>query len=164
MSNKGKVTFHLSNYLRNTDPSSVQSLTAALQQLAVRNFESTIVRDLLALLKKSEATYITVSNKVSRTRPQEGYYRKWCREFAEFCGMTPDEMHNEMLYQAFGTIEVETKFGWRKRPNKRSRTTTKEEFSTLIDTLIRTAAEMGFAIPPAHKVDHDEENNSEVRV
>ena len=71
--------------------------------------------------------------------------------------MTPDEMHNEMLLQTFGTIEVETKFGWRKRPTKRSNKTTKQEFSSLIETLIRTAAEMGFDIPPAHREEDDKE-------
>ena len=36
------------------------------------------------------------SAKKERTRRQEKYYRKWCGEFAKHCGMTPDEMHEEM--------------------------------------------------------------------
>ena len=35
--------------------------------------------------------------KTRRSRPQENYYRKWCNGFAKFCGLTPDEMHNELL-------------------------------------------------------------------
>ena len=114
MSNNKKVTMHLSTYLRSADPAGVKALISSLQQLAVRNFEPDTARDLLGLLNRKESTYITVSERVARSRPQEGYYRKWCRAFAEFCGMTPDEMHNEMLYRTFGTIEVETRFGWRK--------------------------------------------------
>ena len=160
MSNNKKVTLHLSKYLRCADPASVENLSRSLKQLAARNFEFHTLHDIQELLAKKGSTYITVSERVPRSRPQESYYRKWCRAFAEFCGMTPDEMHNEMLYRTFGTIEVETKLGWRKRPNKRSATTTKQEFSNLIDTLIRTAAEMGFNVPPAHRADHDEEIKS----
>ena len=53
-----------------------------------------------------------------RTRRQEGYYRKWSREFGRFCGMTPDEIHEELLCVTYGSVEVETKFGVRRRPQK----------------------------------------------
>jgi hypothetical protein len=86
--------------------------------------------------------------KPTRSRPQENYYRKWQREFAEWCGLTPDEMHHEMLCKAFGSETFETKFGEKRRPLKRSARTTIAEYSTLIETLIWTAAELGFAIPP----------------
>jgi hypothetical protein len=158
-----KLTFTINKYIRSTDPQSVTSITESLVKLVVRNFDNQTVDKLVKILGNGIDTrtlYISISNKVPRSRSQEGYYRKWSRGFGEFCGMTPDEMHNELLLQAFGTIEVETKFGWKKRPNKRSGNTTKEEFSVLIDTLIRTAAEMGFDIPPAHRADHDEEIKS----
>jgi len=91
--------------------------------------------------------------KKGRSRPQENYYRKWCGKFASFCGMTPDEMHEELLCQTFGTEEVETKFGTKRRPAKRSGQVKKEEYSLLIEQLIITAAQMGYAVPPAESVD-----------
>jgi len=155
-----KLTFVINKYIRSNDPQSVSNITEALVKLVVRNFDKQTVDKLVKIMAESINTrklYITVSHKVPRSRSQEGYYRKWSRGFAEFCGVTPDEMHNDMLLQTFGTIEVETKFGWRKRPNKRSNNTTKQEFSSLIETLIRTAAEMGFDIPPAHREEDDKE-------
>ena len=53
-----------------------------------------------------------------------------------------------LLFIAFGTEESETKFGTKRRPAKRSGEVKKEEYSLLIDQLIITAANMGFAIPP----------------
>ena len=159
MSNE-KLTFVINKYIRSSDPDGVKNLTESLVNLVVRNFDDKTSDKLLKVIAESINTrnlHITLDNKVPRSRSQESYYRKWSRGFAEFCGMTPDEMHNEMLLQPFGTIEVETKFGWRKSPNKRSSNTTKEEFSSLIETLIRTAAEMGFNIPPPQRKSHDEE-------
>lgn len=155
-----KLTFVINKYIRSNDPQSVSNITEALVNLVVRNFDDQTFDKFVKIMAESINTrklYITLSHKIPRSRSQEGYYRKWSRGFAEFCGMTPDEMHNEMLLQTFGTIEVETKFGWRKRPNKRSNNTTKQEFSSLIETLIRTAAEMGFDIPPAHREEDDKE-------
>ena len=92
---------------------------------------------------------LELSKKVEgRSRPQENYYRKWVREFAKFCGMTQDEMHEEILCQAFGSESVETKFGVRRRPLKRSSKTSLKDYSELIETLIAVSAEMSFAIPP----------------
>jgi len=89
--------------------------------------------------------------KAARTRPQENYYRKWCAEFARFCGMTPDEMHEEMLCQCYGSTEHATKFGLRRRPAKRSSDASKTDYSELIETLCRIAAEVGFYVPPAEE-------------
>ncbi len=86
-----------------------------------------------------------------RTRRQEGYYRKWAREFGRFCGMTPDEIHEELLCVTYGSVEVETKFGVRRRPQKRSGETNRISYSELIDTLIRISSEMGFNVPPAER-------------
>ena len=86
-----------------------------------------------------------------RTRRQEGYYRKWAREFGRFCGMTPDEIHEELLCVTYGSVEVETKFGVRRRPQKRSGETNRISYSELNDTLIRVASEMGFNVPPAER-------------
>lgn len=86
-----------------------------------------------------------------RTRPQENYYRKWCAEFARFCGMTPDEMHEELLCQCYGSTEHATKFGIRRRPAKRSSDADKRDYSELIETLCRIAAEVGYYVPPAEE-------------
>lgn len=87
--------------------------------------------------------------KPSRSRVQENYYRKHCAEFAKFCGMTPDEMHEEMLCQCYGSEEVPTSFGMRRRPVKRSGQASRSDYSELVDTMIRIAAEMGYQIPPS---------------
>ena len=91
------------------------------------------------------------SAKKERTRRQERYYRKWCGEFAKHCGMTPDEMHEEMLCSAFGSEEIETKFGIRRRPLKRSGDSSVGMYAELIDTLIMVAGEMGFVVPMANE-------------
>jgi hypothetical protein len=63
--------------------------------------------------------------------------------------MTPDEMHEEMLCMTFGSVEVETKFGMRRRPVTRSGETNTATYSRLIDNLINTAADMDFRVPPS---------------
>ena len=83
-----------------------------------------------------------------RSRPQENYYRKWCNGFAKFCGLTPDEMHDELLCQCYGTESINTKFGVKRRPIKRSGDATRGDYSDLIETLCRVAAEMGYDVPP----------------
>ena len=83
-----------------------------------------------------------------RSRNQESYYRKWCAAFADHCGMTPDEMHEEMLCQCYGSEEVETKFGYRRRPLRRSNDASRGDYSELIETLCRLAAQLDFMVPP----------------
>lgn len=92
---------------------------------------------------------LELSKKVEgRSRPQENYYRKWVRHFAEFCGLLEDEMHHELLCKAFGSTTTSTKFGDKTRANKRSADVDPKEYSSLIETLIIVAAEMSFAVPP----------------
>lgn len=86
-----------------------------------------------------------------QTSPQRGYYHKWKNEFAEHCGMTPDEMHEEILCQAYGSEVHETRMGRRIRPVKRSSQANRVEYSVLIDTLIRVAANMDFIVPPPQR-------------
>ncbi len=85
--------------------------------------------------------------KTNRTRPQENYYRVWSRQFAKHVGLTPNEMHDEILCIHFGSEEIDTPFGMKRRPLQRSSVSSKTEYMELIDTLIRIAAEMGFDIP-----------------
>jgi len=93
----------------------------------------------------------------SRSRRQEGYYRKWARAFGEFVGLTEGEMHEEILCQTFGETVVDTKFGQKRRPNQRSADTNTETYGRLIETLIILAGGMGFSIPPpARSMDEDQ--------
>jgi len=85
--------------------------------------------------------------KTNRTRPQENYYRDWSRQFAKHVGLTPNEMHDEILCIHFGSEEIDTPFGMKRRPLQRSSVSSKTEYMELIDSLIRIAAEMGFDIP-----------------
>ena len=61
--------------------------------------------------------------------------------------MTPDEMHEEMLCQTFGSEEVDTKMGIRRRPIKRSSGTNTSTYAELIETLVRVSSELGFVVP-----------------
>jgi DNA gyrase/topoisomerase IV subunit B len=89
--------------------------------------------------------------KTNRSRPQENYYRKWVREFGKHVGLTPNELHEEILCIHFGSEEVDTPFGIKRRPIQRSNDSDRDEFTELIGTLIRVAAEMDFTIPePRH--------------
>jgi len=83
-----------------------------------------------------------------RTREQENYYRKWCGEFAKFCGYSPDELHEILLRTCYGTDTFEGRFGTVLRPRRRSGQVKRSEYSELIETLIRIAAENDFIVPP----------------
>ena len=83
-----------------------------------------------------------------QTHNQRGYYHMWKKKFADFCGSTPDEMHEYLLCETYGSEVVETMIGIRTRPLQRSSTANRTEYSVLIDTLIRVAADMGFHVPP----------------
>lgn len=99
----------------------------------------------------SRGMTIEVKPQSARSRPQENYYRKWVREFGKHCGLTPSEMHDEILCIHFGIEETETPFGIKRRPAKRSKNSTRDEYTELVNTLIRVAAEMQFDIPePKH--------------
>lgn len=111
------------------------------------------IQDMVAVNKKAtEGLTIEITPiKVSRSRPQENYYRKYCAEFGRFCGMTPDEMHEELLCECFGSTEHATKFGIKRRPAKRSSDLSREEYGQLVETLCRVAAEIGYYVPPAEE-------------
>ena len=111
--------------------------------------------ELTHLVKNSDlGLKVTVEKiKRSRSRQQENYYHKWVNEFAKFCGMTHDELHEELLCRAYGSKEIQTRFGYRRRPLKRSSQANREKYGELIDTLIITAAEMGFAVPEPREED-----------
>jgi hypothetical protein len=108
------------------------------------------IEELMELLKRCDkGVCVEVSrHRDSRSRSQEGYYRKWARAFGEFVGLTEEEMHDELLCRCFGSTIVATKFGDRRRPAKRSADTNTETYGMLIEQLIIVAGEMGFSIPP----------------
>ena len=110
--------------------------------------------DLMQLCNGASAgiTLEMTPTKEWHTRSQQNYYRKWSREFSVWCGMTPDEMHEELLCRCYGSEELVTKMGMRRRPLQRSSEASKLNFSELIDTLVNTAGEMGFIIPAREDV------------
>jgi len=121
-----------------------------LQKLAVRSPDGYIKLTSMWNTMGDEGLMLTIKPPMRfKTRSQENYYRKWCGQFAKHCGLTPDEMHDELLCIAYGSEEVQTKFGLRRRPLKRSSSASVKEYSELVETLIRVAAEMGFAVPLA---------------
>jgi len=128
-----------------TNSSQTVALLGSLSQVFPEHYEELL--DVVRSAKYGVALELSPI-KSSRTRRQESYYRKWCNAFAKHCGMTPDEMHDEMLCQTYGSTEIETQFGYRRRPNKRSGDSSRHDYSELIDTLIRIAAEMDFHVPP----------------
>ena len=87
--------------------------------------------------------------KSNHTTSQRKYYWKWLREFAKFTGDTPDEMHDHILRECYGTVTVQTATGARIRPQQRSSESSRSEYSELIETLIITAANFDFVVPPA---------------
>ena len=107
-------------------------------------------QELMEMLKTAtHGVNVSISKvKKNHSRAQENYYRKWCNQFAKHCGMTPDEMHEELLCIAYGSEEIETKFGIKRRPLHRSGTANSKQYSELIDVLLNVSAEMGFAVPP----------------
>lgn len=107
-------------------------------------------RDILRVIDKARhgITLRIEPLRLERTCQQERYYRKWCREFAHHCGYEADEMHEILLRKAFGTETFKGRYGKVRRPTKRSGDAERGEYSELIETLIRTAAEEGFVIPP----------------
>ena len=133
------------------------SRSNSLRIINVLKFLSSVFPDKtadLAEMNRSSRHGITIEVKplkTKRTRPQENYYRKHCAMFAKYCGMTPDEMHDEMLCQCYGSEECETKFGVKRRPAKRSSDATRGDYSDLIETLCRVAAQMDYYIPPAEE-------------
>jgi hypothetical protein len=82
------------------------------------------------------------------TSRQRGYYHLWKGKFAEWCGNTPDEMHEEILCQTYGSEICQTRLGQKIRPLMRSSQANRMEYSLLIDTLIRVAAILDFVVPP----------------
>jgi hypothetical protein len=105
---------------------------------------------LLALTKEAK-NGITLELKpleYAQTDSQRGYYHLWKNNFASFCGNTPDEMHEHILCEAYGSEYYRTRLGLMLRPLQRSAGANRAEYSVLIETLIRVAAEMEFVVPP----------------
>ena len=92
---------------------------------------------------------ITVKrNKPKHTDAQSGYYWMCLNLFAKHYGCGPDEMHEVMLCESFGSKDVLTPSGRSYRiPTQRSSDLTIEEYSMLIDTLMRCAAFAGCVLP-----------------
>jgi hypothetical protein len=103
-------------------------------------------------LPKDKRYTITVAEyKKSRTLDQNAYWWKViATPMAQFCGYTPDEMHEELCGQFFGWKTVE--FRGHKREKPRRTTTTPDmlevaAFTQLIEWGHQMAAEMGIVLP-----------------
>ena len=83
---------------------------------------------------------------VAEDEPELRYYTK-----SAYTRGSPDEMHEHMLSTAYGSEVHRTRLGLRIRPLQRSSDASREDYSMLIETLIRTAAEMGFVVPPPER-------------
>ena len=117
------------------------------------------IRNVLARAKDGITLEIKPTSK-PRTRQQEKYYWMWVRQFADFCGNTPDEMHDHLLSTAFGSERIETPIGMVTRPQVRSSKLSIAEYTDLIETLIRVSAELGFQVPPPIGENFDVEEES----
>lgn len=80
-----------------------------------------------------------------RSNDQNALYWEIVTALANFAGYSKEEMHDEILCDAFGYELVAFRGSERKRPLKRSSQLTTEEFSPLIETAQRWCAEQGVA-------------------
>ena len=112
--------------------------------------------NLLLNSKKGVSLEITALKK-HQTITQKGYYWANLRRMAKDIGMTPDELHNEMLCEAFGSDEVATPFGIKRRPHIRSSECDRDKYSDLIETMIRVADSIGYLIPISRQEEEMEE-------
>jgi len=121
--------------------------------MAVHKVFPEAVQDLLQLTRsaKNGITVEIVPYVFKQTNEQRGYYWQEEKKFAAWAGNTPDEMHNHLLCECYGTDFVSSAIGMQRRPQKRSSEATKIEYSELIETLIRVAANFGYVVPPPVK-------------
>jgi len=76
------------------------------------------------------------------------YWAAVITPFANFVGLSPEEMHETLLAEIYGTKIVEFRGHKREVPNRRSHDMNTEEFALHIEHCIRIAAEQGFYIQP----------------
>jgi hypothetical protein len=85
--------------------------------------------------------------KRKHTSEQQGYYWLCIGIFAKSYGCGPDEMHEVILMEAFGSREVKTPNTSYKVPTTRSSKLDVAAYSELIETLMRCAAFNGCVLP-----------------
>ena len=94
---------------------------------------------------------ITVSVKRNRPRhssEQQGYYWLCLNIFAKYYGCGPDELHNVILSEAFGSTVLDMPSGGHyQMPKQRSSQLNVKDYGTLIDTLHRCASFAGCTLP-----------------
>ena len=90
--------------------------------------------------------------KAKQTDEQRGYFHLCCRLVGEHLGYTPDEIKNITKRAAFGAEVHHGPLGDVERV-KSSALANRDEYSVLIQTLHRLAAEQGYSCPePERKV------------
>jgi len=98
----------------------------------------------LGLTLELEAT------KAKQTESQRGYYWRSVHIAGKALGMSQDELHLVIKREAFGSEIVETKLGPIERI-KSSADAKRDEYSELIETLIRCCAFAGHTVEPAER-------------
>ena len=75
------------------------------------------------------------------TDPQQGYYWRCLGIVAKEAGMSPEAFHDAVLVEAFGFETIEIGDHFYRRPLQRSSKVGVDDYSGLIETLLRIAAE-----------------------
>ena len=75
------------------------------------------------------------------TDPQQGYYHRCLGILAKDAGMSTAALHDAILVEAFGFVEIEIGDHFYRRPRQRSSQAGVDDYSGLIETLLRIAAE-----------------------
>lgn len=90
-------------------------------------------------------------SKTEKTDSQRGYYWRSCQIAAKELGLSQDELHMVIKRECFGSEIVETKLGPVERI-KSSEDAKRDEYSDLIETLIRCCAFAGHTVEPAREI------------
>ncbi len=95
--------------------------------------------------------------KPRQTDPQRGYYwqaiNAWGKEIGYDAEDTEEILHNEIKCRAYGVAATVRRLDGtvRKKPKKRSRNANRDEYSDLIEVLLRVAAENDYYIESPRK-------------
>lgn len=125
------------------------------QTIPIRDGDSTRACAFLAALPKDRAWRVEVSEwKPLRSEQQNAYlwgvvYRTILDSGLREQGWTADDVHEYLLGEHFGWVELEGLGRRRLKPIRRSSRLNKQEFSDYIAFIQRTMAEKGVYVPDA---------------
>jgi len=96
-------------------------------------------------------TFELEPTKAKQTESQRGYYWRSTKIAGDALGMSQDELHLVVKREAFGFEIIETPLGHIERI-KSSADAKRDEYSVLIETLIRLCAFAGHVVEPAERM------------